>query len=71
MIKKKKILLNFLWFLLGMSAIVAIPLLLIEQCSEARKPEIRENQGQKQGSVDHSNKKLVICGNLKITCRAV
>jgi hypothetical protein len=54
-----------------MSAIVAIPLLLIEQCSEAKKPEIRETQGQKQGSVDHSNKKLVICGNLKITCRAV
>ena len=40
MIKKKKILLNFLWFLLGMSAIVAIPLLLIEQYSEAREPGI-------------------------------
>ena len=69
--KKKKILLNFLWFLLGMSAIVAIPLLLIEQCSEAGKPETRENQGQKQGSVDHSSEKQVICGNLIITCRAV
>jgi hypothetical protein len=71
MIKKKKILLNFLWFLLGMSAIVAIPLLLIEQCSEAEKPETRENQSQKQGSVDHSSEKQVICGNLIITCLAV
>jgi hypothetical protein len=69
--KKKKILLNFLWFLVGMTAIVAIPLLLIEQCSEARKPEISENQGQKQGSVDHSSEKQVICGNLIIACRAV
>jgi hypothetical protein len=68
---KKKLLLNFLWFLLGMTAIVAIPLLLIEQCSEARKPEIRESQGQKQGSVDHSLGKHVICGNLIIDCRAV
>ncbi|MGD1151370.1 MAG: hypothetical protein ABR911_00640 [Syntrophales bacterium] len=69
--KKKKILLNFLWFLVGMTASAAIPLLLLEQCSEGRKPEIRENQGQKQGSVDHSNEKQVICGNLIITCRAV
>jgi|GEM_PF-1418972 len=71
MINKKKILLNFLWFLIGMAAIAAIPLLLIEQCSEARKPEISENRGQKQGSVDHSSEKQVICGNLIITCRAV
>jgi hypothetical protein len=69
--KKKKILLNFLWFLVGMAAAAAIPLLLIEQCSEAGKPEIRENQGQKQGSVDHSNGKQVICVNLIIACRAV
>jgi len=55
----------------GMAAIAAMPLLLIEQCSEARKPEIRENQGQKQGSVDHSSEKQVICGNLIFTCRAV
>ncbi len=70
MTKKKKILLNVLWFLVGMAAIAAIPLLLLEQCSEARKPEIKENQGQKQGSVDHSRAKHVICGNLIITCRA-
>ena len=63
--------LNFLWFLVGMAAIAAIPLLLIEQCSEAGKPEIRENQGQKHGSVDHSNEKQVICGNLIITRLAV
>jgi hypothetical protein len=68
---KKKILLNFLWFLIGMAVIAAIPLLLISQCSEARKPEIRENQGQKQGSVDHSSEKQVICGNLRITCHTV
>jgi hypothetical protein len=53
-----------------MAAIAAIPLLLLEQCSEARKPEIKEKQGQKQGSVDHSRGKHVICGNLIITCRA-
>jgi hypothetical protein len=70
MTKKKKILLNVLWFLVGMAAIAAIPLLLLEQCSEARKPEIKEKQGQKQGSVDHSRGKHVICGNLIITCRA-
>jgi len=70
MINKKKILLNILWFLVGM-AVAAVPLLLIEQCSEAGKPETRENQGQKQGSVDHSSEKQVICGNLIITCRAV
>lgn len=69
--KKKKILLNFLWFLVGTAAIAAIPLLLIEQCSEARKQEIRESQGQKQSSVDHSGEKQVICGNLIIPCRAV
>lgn len=68
--KKKKTLLNFLWFLVGMAAIAAIPLLLLEQCSEARKPDIRENQDQKQGSVDHSRGKHVICGNLIIACRA-
>jgi hypothetical protein len=68
---KKKILLNFLWFLVGMAAIAAIPLLLIVQCSEAGKPETRENQGQKQGSVDHSGEKQVICGYLIIACRAV
>jgi hypothetical protein len=71
MSNKKKILLSFLWFLVGMAAIAAIPLLLIEQCSEARKPEIRENQGQKQGLVDHSRGKQVICGNPIIACRAV
>jgi len=71
MSNKKKILLNFLWFLVGMVAIAAIPLLLLEQCSEARKPEIMENQGQKQGSVDHSGEKQIICGNLIMTCRAV
>jgi len=68
---KKKILLNFLWFLVGMVAIAAIPLLVLEQCSETRKPEIRENQDQKQGSVDHSCGKQVVCGNLTIACRAV
>ncbi|MGA2331960.1 MAG: hypothetical protein ABSG75_09385 [Syntrophales bacterium] len=70
MINKKKILLNILWFLVGM-AVAAVPLLLFEKCSEAEKPEIRENQGQKQGSVDHSIEKQVICGKLIITCRAV
>ena len=69
--KKKKILLNFLWFLVGMAAIAAIPLLLIEQCSEVGKPEIKENQGQKQGAVDHSSEKQVIYGNLIITRLAV
>jgi inner membrane protein involved in colicin E2 resistance len=71
MSQKKKVLLNFLWFLVGMAAIAAIPLLLIEKCSEARKPKIRENQSQKQGSVDHSGDKQTICGNLIITCRTV
>jgi len=56
MINKKKILLNILWFLVGM-AVAAVPLLLIEQCSEAGKPETREKQ--------------VICGNLIITRLAV
>jgi hypothetical protein len=71
MSNKKKILLSFLWFLVGMAAIAAIPLLLLEQCSEARKPEIRENQGQKQGAVDHSIGKQAICGKLIIICRTV
>ena len=71
MSNKKKILLNFLWFLVGMAAIAAIPLLLIEKCSEAKKPEIRGNQGQRQGSIDHSNETQVICRNLTMTCRAV
>ncbi|MGZ6250242.1 MAG: hypothetical protein ACXWMC_11560 [Syntrophales bacterium] len=70
MSNKKKILLNVLWFLVGMVAIVAIPLLVLEQCSQARKPEIRENQGQKQGAVDHSVGKQVVCGNLIITYHA-
>jgi hypothetical protein len=39
MINKKKILLNILWFLVGMAAIAAVPLLLFEKCSEAGKPE--------------------------------
>ena len=69
--KKKKILLNVLWFLVGMVAIAAIPLLLIDQCSEARKPEIRQKQGQKQGAIDHSLEKQVVCGNLIITRHAV
>jgi hypothetical protein len=71
MSNKKKILLNCLWFLVGMAAIAAIPLLLIEKCSEAGKPETRENQSQKQGSVDHSGEKKVICGNRIITRLAV
>ena len=66
MINKKKILLNILWFLVGM-AVAVVPLLLFEKCSEAGKPENRENQG----SVDHSSEKHIICGNLIITCRAV
>ena len=70
MINKKKILLNILWFLVGM-AIAAVPLLLFEKCSDAGKPETGENQGQKHGSVDHSNEKQVICGNLIITRIAV
>ena len=70
MSNKKKIVLNFLWFLVGMVAIAAIPLLLLEQCSEARKPEIRENQGQKQSSVDHYRGKHAVCGNITIACRA-
>lgn len=62
--KEKKQLLNFLWFLVGMTAIAAIPLLLIEQCSDAGKQEpIRY-------SADHSRGRHVICGNLIITCRA-
>jgi hypothetical protein len=71
MTNKKKILLNFLWFLVGMVAIAAIPLLLLEQCSQAKKTEIRENQSQKQGLVDHSRGKHVICGNLMINHQAV
>jgi len=71
MSNKRKILLNFLWFLVGMVAIAAIPLMVLEQCSKARKPEIRETQGQKQGSVDHSRGKRVVCGNITIACRAV
>ena len=70
MINKKKILLNILWFLVGI-AIAAVPLLLFEKCSEAGKPETRENQSQKQGSVDHSSENKVICGNLIITRLAV
>jgi hypothetical protein len=71
MSNKKKVLLNFLWFLVGMAAIVAIPLLLIEQCSEARKPETSGTHGQKQGSVDHSNERQALYGNLIITRLAV
>ena len=71
MSNKKKILLNVLWFLVGMVAIAAIPLLVLEQCSQARKPETRENEGQKQGAIDHSVGKQVVCGNLIITRHAV
>jgi flagellar basal body-associated protein FliL len=70
MINKKKILLNILWFLVGM-AVAAVPLLFFEKCSEARKPETRENQSQKQGAVDHSIGKQAVCGKLIITCRTV
>jgi hypothetical protein len=71
MSNKKKILLNVLWFLVGMVAIAAIPLLVLDQCSQARKSEIKENQGQKQGAIDHSAGKQVVCGNLIITRHAV
>ena len=67
MSNKKKILLNVLWFLVGMVAIAAIPLLVLEQCSQARKQETRENQEQKQGAIDHSIERQVVCGNLIIT----
>jgi hypothetical protein len=67
----KKILLNFLWFLVGIVAIAAVPLLLLEQCSEVKKPKIREDHGQKHGSIDHSGKKQAICGNLIISRLAV
>lgn len=50
---KKKYLLSFLWFMVGMAAIIAIPLLLIEHCSQPRKAELRENQGQQRVSVDN------------------
>jgi len=68
--KEKKQLLNFLWFLVGMTAIAAIPLLLIEQCSDAGKPGIRRKQEPIRDSADHSRGRYVICGNLIITCRA-
>jgi hypothetical protein len=70
MINKKKILLSILWFLVGM-AVAVFPVLLFEKCSEARKPETRENQGQIQGSVDHSIEQQAVCGKLIITCRTV
>jgi len=40
---KNKLLLNSLWLLVGMAAIASIPMLLLEQCLEARKPGTREN----------------------------
>lgn len=70
MSNKKTLLLNVLWFLVGMVAIAAIPLLVLEQCSQTRKPETRDNQEQKQGSIDHSIEKQVVCGNLIITYHA-
>ncbi len=45
MINKKKILLNILWFLVGI-AIAAVPLLLFEKCSEAGKPETRKSRAR-------------------------
>jgi len=67
MSNKKKILLNVLWFLVGIIAIAAIPLLVLEQCSQARKPDTGDNQGQRQGAIDHSAEKQVVRGNLIIT----
>ncbi len=61
--KKKKLLLNFLWFLVGMTFIAVIPLLVIEQCSEAR-----ETGEQKHGSFHQYGGMKAICGNPGITC---
>ncbi len=70
MINKKKILLNTLWFLIGM-AVAVFPVLLFEKCSEVRKPETRETPGRKQGAVDHPGNKQTICGNPMIARHAV
>ena len=49
MSNKNNMLLNSLWFLVGMAAIAAIPLLLLEQCSEARKPGDQGEPGPETG----------------------
>jgi hypothetical protein len=69
-INKKKILMSILWFLVGM-AVAVFPVLLFEKCSETRKPETGEKQGQKQGSVDHSIGKQAVCGKPIIISRTV
>ncbi len=66
--KKKKPLLNFLWFLVGMTGIAVIPLLMIERCSEPRKPATEETGEQKHGSFHQYDGMKVICGNPVITC---
>ncbi len=71
MSNKNNLLLNSLWFLVGRAAIAAIPLLLLEQCLEARRPGTRENQARKQGAVDHPIGKQAVCGKLVIGCRAL
>ena len=44
---KKNILWKVLWFMVGMAAIIAIPILLIGQCSQPKKAESRQYQGLK------------------------
>ena len=68
MTPNKKLLLNFLWFLLGMTAIAAVPLLLIEQCSQPRTSGLRESDLQRV-ALDDSRVRQTICAALKYTCR--
>ncbi|HUH65816.1 MAG TPA: hypothetical protein VLZ07_05230 [Syntrophales bacterium] len=56
---RKKLLLKLLWFLVGMTVIVALPLLIIEQCSQPWTSWLRGNNPQKR----------IICVTLKSTCR--
>jgi hypothetical protein len=44
---KKNILWKVLWFMVGMAVIISIPILLVGQCSQPKKAEIRQYQGLK------------------------
>ena len=68
---KKNILWKVLWFMVGMAVIISIPLLLIDQCSQTRKADIRKYEGIKLGSVNDIIEKHVIRGNVKPTQKSV
>jgi len=67
MTSKKKLLLNFLWFLVGMTVIVAVPLLLIEQCSQPRTSGLKESN-LRRAALDDSRLKEIVCATIKYSC---